>query len=160
MLDSRDKQRWCRLALAPGAGIICLPLLRLLVWISLWAWWRYYALAHLGACVMYRYHRSLLFLLPYHKRRTNNKISNKIIISTMIRLATAQNASSIGRMGLRHLSKTRLVSAPSSSLATRSFSSKDDEKPKGIPYSKLTVGVPKETFPLEKRVAATPEVRL
>lgn len=29
---------------------------------------------------------------------------------------------------------------------------------KGIPYSALTVGIPKETFPLEKRVAATPEV--
>jgi len=37
----------------------------------------------------------------------------------------------------------------------RAFST--DEKPKGIPYSKLTVGIPKETFPLEKRVAATPE---
>lgn len=48
----------------------------------------------------------------------------------------------------------------SASSATRHFSStaKDDEKPKGIPYSKLTVGVPKERFPLEKRVAATPEV--
>ena len=29
--------------------------------------------------------------------------------------------------------------------------------PKGIAYSALTVGVPKEDFPLEKRVAATPE---
>ena len=29
--------------------------------------------------------------------------------------------------------------------------------PKGTPYSELTVGVPKETYPLEKRVAATPE---
>eukprot|EP00536_Pseudo-nitzschia_multiseries_P005118 jgi/Psemu1/318569/estExt_fgenesh1_pm.C_930008 len=28
---------------------------------------------------------------------------------------------------------------------------------KGTPYSKLTVGIPKERFPLEKRVAATPE---
>lgn len=27
----------------------------------------------------------------------------------------------------------------------------------GIPYDKLTVGVPKETFPREKRVAASPE---
>jgi NAD(P) transhydrogenase len=40
----------------------------------------------------------------------------------------------------------------------RVFSS-DEAKtaPLGIPYSKLTIGVPKETFPLEKRVAATPE---
>lgn len=40
---------------------------------------------------------------------------------------------------------------------SRSFSASADEKPKGIPYEKLTIGVPKETFPLEKRVAATPE---
>ncbi len=29
--------------------------------------------------------------------------------------------------------------------------------PKGAPYSELSVGIPKETYPLEKRVAATPE---
>jgi len=29
--------------------------------------------------------------------------------------------------------------------------------PKGTPYDKLTVGIPKETYPLEKRVSATPE---
>ena len=29
--------------------------------------------------------------------------------------------------------------------------------PKGIPYDKLTVGIPKENYPREKRVAATPE---
>ena len=77
----------------------------------------------------------------------------------MIRLATIQNAGTVGRLGFRQLAKARLAS-PSSALASRSFSAaKDDEKPKGIPYSKVTVGVPKETFPLEKRVAATPEVR-
>ena len=76
----------------------------------------------------------------------------------MIRLATIQNATSIGRLGVRQLAKTRSVYSPSSTLVTRSFSDSKDEKPKGIPYSKLTVGVPKETFPLEKRVAATPEV--
>eukprot|EP00585_Thalassiosira_rotula_P010719 CAMPEP_0196133000 /NCGR_PEP_ID=MMETSP0910-20130528/2398_1 /TAXON_ID=49265 /ORGANISM="Thalassiosira rotula, Strain GSO102" /LENGTH=1060 /DNA_ID=CAMNT_0041392673 /DNA_START=226 /DNA_END=3408 /DNA_ORIENTATION=- len=74
----------------------------------------------------------------------------------MIRLATLHSANSIGRTGIRSLlSKSRLV-APSSVSATRCFSD-EAEKPKGIPYSKLTVGVPKETFPLEKRVAATPE---
>jgi NAD(P) transhydrogenase len=31
------------------------------------------------------------------------------------------------------------------------------EPPKGTPYSALTVGIPKEHFPLEKRVAASPE---
>ncbi|CAB9508472.1 transhydrogenase, mitochondrial [Seminavis robusta] len=43
----------------------------------------------------------------------------------------------------------------------RTFSTKvDDDKkapPKGIPYDKLTVGIPKEHFPLERRVAASPE---
>jgi NAD(P) transhydrogenase len=33
----------------------------------------------------------------------------------------------------------------------------EKDAPKGIAYSEITVGVPKETFPLEKRVAATPE---
>ncbi len=40
-----------------------------------------------------------------------------------------------------------------SSHAIRAFSA----TPLGTPYSKLTVGIPKENFPLEKRVAATPE---
>lgn len=40
----------------------------------------------------------------------------------------------------------------------RCFSTAAEEKPKGKPYSELTIGIPKETFPLEKRVAATPEV--
>ena len=46
------------------------------------------------------------------------------------------------------------------SRALRCFSAGGDEKkgpPKGIPYSKLTVGIPKEHFPLERRVAASPE---
>jgi len=76
----------------------------------------------------------------------------------MIRLATIRNAGPVGRIGLHHLSKTRLISPSTSLVMTRPFSDgKDAEKPKGISYSKLTVGVPKETFPLEKRVAATPE---
>jgi len=33
----------------------------------------------------------------------------------------------------------------------------EEAPPKGIQYNKLTVGIPRETFPLEKRVAATPE---
>lgn len=75
----------------------------------------------------------------------------------MIRLASIQNANAISKNGIRQLVKTRLVSPSSSLLITRSFADDAAEKPKGIPYSKLTVGVPKETFPLEKRVAATPE---
>lgn len=47
-----------------------------------------------------------------------------------------------------------------SALSRRAFSSNPQDggaPPKGIAYDRLTVGVPKETFPLEKRVAATPE---
>jgi NAD(P) transhydrogenase len=38
-----------------------------------------------------------------------------------------------------------------------SASSSNGDNPKGISYAGLTVGIPKEIFPLEKRVAATPE---
>lgn len=43
--------------------------------------------------------------------------------------------------------------------AFRAFSAASDDKPapKGTPYDKLTVGIPKEHFPLERRVAASPE---
>ncbi|KAL7466245.1 hypothetical protein ACHAXS_006536 [Conticribra weissflogii] len=60
---------------------------------------------------------------------------------------------------LLHLSKSSVANRSSSILVTRAFSSakNDEPAPRGIPYSKLTVGVPKERFPLEKRVAATPE---
>lgn len=74
----------------------------------------------------------------------------------MIRLASIQNVNAISKSSLRELVKTR-ISLPSLTSA-RTFADDSTEKPKGIPYSKLTVGVPKETFPLEKRVAATPEV--
>ena len=36
-------------------------------------------------------------------------------------------------------------------------SSTTTKSKKGIPYSALTIGIPKECFPLEKRVAASPE---
>lgn len=54
--------------------------------------------------------------------------------------------------------RQRLSSSSAGLQRYFSAATKDDETPKGIPYSKLTVGVPKEHFPLEKRVAATPEV--
>mmetsp|Transcript_9838 Transcript_9838/g.20685 ORF Transcript_9838/g.20685 Transcript_9838/m.20685 type:complete len:1072 (+) Transcript_9838:419-3634(+) len=78
----------------------------------------------------------------------------------MIRLAAfTSTKNNLIRRGLLHLSKSSVTYRSSSILATRSFSSAKDEEPapKGIPYSKLTVGVPKERFPMEKRVAATPE---
>jgi len=53
--------------------------------------------------------------------------------------------------------RQRLSSSSAGLQRYFSAATKDDETPKGIPYSKLTVGVPKEHFPLEKRVAATPE---
>lgn len=61
------------------------------------------------------------------------------------------------------LSKARqpspYVSAFSSSSRQLSSKAKEPEKPKlGKPYKELSIGVIKETFPLEKRVAATPEV--
>lgn len=46
----------------------------------------------------------------------------------------------------KSLSSLRVFSSTNASLS-----------PKGTPYSELTVGIPKENFPLEKRVAATPE---
>lgn len=45
--------------------------------------------------------------------------------------------------------QSTLLEAPSSSTPSKTN--------KGIPYSALTIGIPKETFPLEKRVAASPE---
>eukprot|EP00956_Cyclotella_meneghiniana_P029070 scaffold69349_cov70-Cyclotella_meneghiniana.AAC.2 len=59
--------------------------------------------------------------------------------------------------GIRYISIQHRVANPSSALFIRSFSKEANEKPYGIPYSKLTVGVPKERYHLEKRVAATPE---
>jgi NAD(P) transhydrogenase len=79
---------------------------------------------------------------------------------TMLRLV-------IGRHGLGSairvnpcLSSRFARSSAGSSLLfrTKTDDAKPEEPPKGIPYSKLTIGVPKETFPLERRVAATPEV--
>lgn len=84
--------------------------------------------------------------------------SQKIEISAnMIRIASIRPGTVIFD-GLQSSRRSKFLSTLPT--ATRHFSSatKDDEKPKGIPYSKLTVGVPKECFPLEKRVAATPEV--
>lgn len=54
-------------------------------------------------------------------------------------------------------SSTSLKRGPSPRILSSVKVFSTDEKAKGIPYSKLTVGIPKETFPLEKRVAATPE---
>ena len=49
------------------------------------------------------------------------------------------------------------VYSTTSRLSASSDAANPQEPPKGIPYSALTVGIPKENFPLEKRVAASPE---
>ena len=55
-------------------------------------------------------------------------------------------------------SSTRSSLALLRALSSSSSSSKDSTvTPKGTPYTKLTIGIPRETYPLEKRVAATPE---
>ena len=46
---------------------------------------------------------------------------------------------------------------PCLSSTSRFLSSEEASSPVGTAYSELTVGIPKENYPLEKRVAATPE---
>lgn len=84
----------------------------------------------------------------------------------MFRLPTAAvSIASIrrGGGGLQGSSCCR-TSTSSSLTLLRSLSSSSSTKkdavvttPKGTPYNKLTIGIPRETYPLEKRVAATPE---
>jgi len=77
----------------------------------------------------------------------------------MIRLVGSSSGGSSRGLFLRRHQNSR--NATASLLCRVSFSSTPASPPpvaaKGTPYSKLTVGIPKETFPLEKRVAATPE---
>ena len=77
----------------------------------------------------------------------------------MIRTAL-RNARAFGAGGgLRGLVAPGARRVAPLSLAARALSDAAAEPAKGTPYAELTVGVPKETFPREKRVAATPEVR-
>lgn len=64
---------------------------------------------------------------------------------------------STGHGSTRRFLSRGLVRLESSSFGVRCFGSTSPLGDKGIPYSELTVGIPKERFPLEKRVAATPE---
>jgi H+-translocating NAD(P) transhydrogenase len=59
----------------------------------------------------------------------------------------------------RHLGRGPLVRTfTASSIVSKDAPDAAQKKtPLGTPYSALTVGIPKETFPLEKRVAASPE---
>merc|ERR1719223_167662 len=70
----------------------------------------------------------------------------------MIRFALRRAA----RVGARRsIERPRI--AQSLCRAYSAQSTGETDVPKGTPYSDLTIGVPKETFPREKRVAATPE---
>ena len=78
----------------------------------------------------------------------------------MIRLLGSSGPSATSAV---RLSRHRNPQAAIASLVSHSRSYSSTAAPleasnaKGTPYSKLTVGIPKENFPLEKRVAATPE---
>jgi len=65
--------------------------------------------------------------------------------------ASSSSSSSGGRSrNPRAFTSTRYV-------GEKAEDGKKGPPPLGIPYDRLTVGIPKETFPLERRVAATPE---
>ncbi|KAJ2901940.1 uncharacterized protein MKZ38_001241 [Zalerion maritima] len=55
---------------------------------------------------------------------------------------------------VRHAS---VISSPSSSSAIKATYSTEKETPPTTPFSELTIGVPRETFPNERRVAMTPQ---
>jgi len=77
----------------------------------------------------------------------------------MLRLAATSNPSGWARWSLAAC-RGRNCSTNTLSVARRCLSSNGgaaEAPPKGIPYDRLTVGIPKEQFPLERRVAASPE---
>jgi H+-translocating NAD(P) transhydrogenase len=57
----------------------------------------------------------------------------------------------------RRVSQQRLLVGVRSKTDTTKVVAAKSSSPKGIPYSALTIGIPTETYALEKRVAATPE---
>ena len=61
-------------------------------------------------------------------------------------------ANNVKRVTARELNTIRLRTQHS----VRRYCASTEKPPPGIPYNKLTIGVPKETFPNEKRVALTP----
>lgn len=61
-------------------------------------------------------------------------------------------ANSVRKVTTRELNTIRLRTHHS----VRRYCANTEKPPPGIPYNKLTIGVPKESFPNEKRVALTP----
>ena len=74
----------------------------------------------------------------------------------MLRLVGSGRSAASVRQQLRRHNNFTNVNA-TLRVCFSSSNSTADAAAKGISYSELTVGVPKERFPLEKRVAATPE---
>ena len=58
---------------------------------------------------------------------------------------------------VRPFTSTRLVGKEQKKAVDNNNNNNKPKQPLGIPYTQLKVGIPKETLPLEKRVAATPE---
>lgn len=61
-------------------------------------------------------------------------------------------ANNVRKLATRELNAIRLRTHHS----VRRYCANTEKPPPGIPYNKLTIGVPKESFPNEKRVALTP----
>jgi H+-translocating NAD(P) transhydrogenase len=70
----------------------------------------------------------------------------RLLYQSLLRRTAADHS----RRRSLHGSRSRWEKADSSKTAATTA-------PQGIPYNRLTIGIPKETFALEKRVAATPE---
>jgi H+-translocating NAD(P) transhydrogenase len=78
----------------------------------------------------------------------------------MLRVLQASNHGSLRRSTPAVAGKSRVTFLRCLSSSSSKKAGGDDNNktvPKGIPYHQLTVGIPKEHFPLERRVAATPE---
>jgi NAD(P) transhydrogenase len=76
--------------------------------------------------------------------------------SALRRQVTATMGRSCGATATTHTATRRTYAT---TVAVHEKAADDVAKPKplGTPYANLTIGIPKETFPLERRVAATPE---
>ena len=73
--------------------------------------------------------------------------------------ARPSSSASAAQQLLRSLTNGRRYLVSSSRIACEKAADagKDGPPPLGVPYSELTVGIPKENFPLERRVAGTPD---
>ena len=74
-------------------------------------------------------------------------------MSNLLRASAAR----AGLLSARAAGRFGLVNVPCTATACHMRFFSEEPKPVGTSYEELTVGVPKERFPLEKRVAATPE---